>query len=304
MVPSSGFTGALVVTLILLGIATPDARAQKAFRTPEDAALALIDAISVHDSEALRKVLGSDWKDFIPTEGIDQEDLDAFLTAAAKKRSIVPTGDRRAELAVGDSGWTLPIPLVQRGNRWRFDPKAGGEEMRTRRIGRNELAVMQTALAYCDAQREYAERDRNGDGVVEYAQRVRSTAGQHDGLFWPEDGGGQSPLGPLFGRDVPGTDYHGYLFRILTAQGPNAPGGPYDYLIKGRLSGGFALIAWPLRYGDTGVMTFIVNHDGQVYQKDLGDRTDAAARAITRFDPDSTWTKAEVPPAPPTLSGS
>ncbi len=177
---------------------------------------------------------------------------------------------------------------MKSGAGWQFDVKAGAEEMRIRRIGRNELATMQALLAYYDAQKDYALVDRNGDGVLEYAQRFRSTAGKHDGLFWPNDPA--SPLGPLYGDETKDGIYHGYRFRILKQQGPNAPGGARDYVVKGRMTQGFAAVAWPAKWNDTGVMTFIVNHDGSVYQKDLGSGTDAAARAMTRFNPDKSWT--------------
>jgi hypothetical protein len=168
--------------------------------------------------------------------------------------------------------------------------------MRSRRIGRNELAAMQAALAYFDAQKEYAQKDRDGNGVLEYAQKFASSPGKHDGLYWPDKPGDDpSPLGPLYAGVRPGEGYHGYHFRILKAQGRNAPGGAFDYVIGGRMRAGFALIAWPVKYGDTGVMSFMVSHDGTVYEKNLGPGTDAAARAVTRFDPDASWRKAIEP---------
>jgi hypothetical protein len=268
------------------------ANAQQPFASPQAAATALVDAIATSDPDALRKVLGADWKRFIPTADLDQDDVYAFLGAYAKSNKVVRDGADKAHLAVGPNDWTLPIPMVQQGGSWRFDPRGAAEEIRTRRIGRNELAALQGALAYYDAQKEYATADRNGDGVLEYAQLIISTAGRRDGLYWAALAGEpESPLGPLFGDDQPGDGYHGYRFRILKAQGPNARGGAYDYRIKGRMTGGFALVAWPVKYGDTGVMTFMVNHDGQVYEKDLGPGTDAAARTMTRFDPDRSWQK-------------
>jgi len=213
-----------------------------------------------------------------------------FLAAWSKSHKIVADSASTAHLAVGPDDWTLPIPIVKRGEAWRFDTKAGADEIRTRRIGRNELAVMQAALAYYDAQKDYALVDRNGDGVLEYAQRIVSTPGKKDGLYWAAlPGEPESPLGPLFGDYRPGDDYHGYFFRILKAQGPNAPGGAYDYRIKGRMVSGFALVAWPVKYGETGVMTFMVSHDGKIYERNLGPGTDAAARAMTRFDPGPGW---------------
>jgi hypothetical protein len=187
----------------------------------------------------------------------------------------------------------LPIPILKRGNGWAFDPRAGADEIRTRRVGRNELDAVQAALAYVDAQNEYAAQDRDSDGRPEFAQRIVSTPGKQDGLYWAAlPGEPESPLGPLFAGDAPGSDgYHGYRFHILKAQGPNAPGGARNYVVNGHMTEGFALVAWPARYGETGVKTFIVGRDGQVYEKNLGPKTDAIARAMTRFDPDASWSK-------------
>ena len=212
------------------------------------------------------------------------------MTAWDKTHRFKSIAYGKVQIAVGPEDWTLPIPIVKKDERWRFDTQAGAEEMRTRRIGRNELAAMQAVMAYYDAQKEYAISDRNGDGMLEYARKLISSPGKHDGLFWPvADGEAESPLGPLFGDDTPGNDYHGFYYKILTGQGPNAPGGAYDYLINNRMMAGFALVAWPVTYGDSGITSFLVNHDGQVYQKDLGPETDQIVRAMTQFDPDSSW---------------
>jgi Protein of unknown function (DUF2950) len=277
--------------LFALAVVAP-ASAQQAYPSPEAAGQALIDAIATSDGAALTKVLGADWRRFIPTVDVDQDDVYAFLAASAKSTRIVRENADHAHLAVGAQDWKLPIPIVQKGGAWRFDVHAGADEMRTRRIGRNELAAMQSALAYYDAQREYATRDRDGNGVLEYAQRIASTQGRRDGLYWGSRAGEpESPLGPAYGDAKPGESYHGYFFRILKAQGPNARGGARDYVIKGRMTGGFALVAWPAKYGETGVMTFIINHDGQIFEKNLGPGGDAVARAMTRFDPDASWQK-------------
>jgi hypothetical protein len=277
-----------LTAIAALALAAP-AHAQQAFPSADAAAGALVDAIATSDGDALKRVLGADWKRFIPTADVDQDDVYAFLAAAAKSRRLATQSADTAHLVVGD-GWTLPIPIVKGPAGWRFDTRAGADEIRTRRVGANELAAMQAALAYYDAQKEYATADRNGDGVLEYAQRIVSTPGRKDGLYWAAlPGEADSPLGPVFGDDRPGDGYHGYRFRILKAQGRSAPGGAYDYVIGGRMRAGFALVAWPIRYGDTGVMSFIVSHSGQLYEKDLGPNTDAIARAMTRFDPDSTW---------------
>jgi hypothetical protein len=266
--------------------------AQKAFDSPEAAADAFVRAVATSDDDALSAVLGTDWKRFIPIDNIDRDDVNAFLAARYKKETIIRDSDDRAHLAVGPDEWTLPIPIVKSGGAWRFDTNAGADEIRTRQIGRNELSAMQAALAYYDAQKEYALVDRNGDGILEYAQRLLSSPGKKDGLYWDaQDVKEESPLGPVFGNDKPGTDYHGYYFKILKGQGKNAPGGAFDYRIKGRMTAGFALVAWPVRYDETGVMTFIVNYEGQIYEKNLGSRTDTAVRKMTLFDPDASWRK-------------
>lgn len=264
--------------------------AQQTFESPALAAEAFVDALATNDAKALASILGADWMTFIPTDTIGREDVDAFMAAWNKSHRFKSIAYGKVQLAVGPEDWTLPIPIVKKGERWRFDTLAGAEEMRIRRIGRNELAAIQAAMAYYDAQKEYALTDRNGDGMLEYARKLISSPGKRDGLYWPvANGEAQSPLGPLFGGDTPGNDYHGFYYKILTGQGPNANGGAYDYLIQGRMMAGFALVAWPVTYGDSGVTTFLVSHDGRVYQKDLGPETDKIARAMVRFDPDSSW---------------
>lgn len=267
--------------------------AQQAFPTADAAAAALVDAIARKDEAAKRLVLGNDWRKFIPTENIKDKDVDAFLEGWAASHKIVVDPAHTAHLAVGTQEWVLPIPIVEKKGAWRFDTRAAVEEIRTRRIGRNELATMQAALAYYDAQKEYALEDRNGDGVLEYAQKIISTPGKQDGLYWAAlEGEAESPLGPLFGEAGPSSEgYYGYRYRILTAQGDKAPGGAYDYLIQNRLVAGFALVAWPVKYGDSGVMSFMVSHDGVLYEKNLGPKSDEIARAMTRFNPDSSWRK-------------
>ena len=278
-----------IVTLSV-GLGADSAFAQQTFGSPDLAAEAFVEAVATDNDQALASILGQNWKNFIPTDNISQEDVDAFISAWDQTHRFKPLAYGRVQLAVGPKDWTLPIPIVKEGDRWRFDVIAGAEEMRTRRIGRDELATMQAVLAYYDAQKEYALADRNGDGMLEYARKLVSSPGKRDGLYWAvADGEEESPLGPLFGEDEPGKDYNGYYYRILTTQGQNAPGGAYDYMIHGRMAAGFGLVAWPVRYDDTGVMTFIVSHDGKVFQKDLGPDTDAEARAMTLFDPDSSW---------------
>ena len=198
----------------------------------------------------------------------------------------------KAFLGVGKHGWTMPIPIVKTAGGWRFDTAAAPEEMRVRRIGRNELAAIQVALAYTDAQNEYHARDWNGDGTLEYAKQGLSSPGKRDGLYWASlPGEIESPLGAEFADAKAGQPYHGYVYKILTAQGKDAPGGVRNYIKNGRMTEGYALVAWPAKYNDTGVMTFIVNQDGVVYQKNLGAGTDAAARAIVAYNPDASWDK-------------
>jgi hypothetical protein len=281
---------------ITLSLAAGSASAQKAYPTPDAAAQAFVDAIAHSDVAALRTVLGPDWRRFVPEGSLDEEDIYNFLGAWARQHKVVQEGPAKALLAAGEGDWTLPIPIVKNAAGWRFDPRAGADAMRTRRIGRNELAAMQAALAYFDAQKDYAQKDRDGNGVLEYAQKFVSSPGKHDGLYWPDaTGQDTSPLGPLYGGQRAGEGYHGYHFKILKAQGKDAPGGAYHYVIGQRMRSGFALIAWPIHYGDTGVMSFMVSHDGNLYEKDLGPGSDGTARSMTRFDPGPGWTKVAVP---------
>ena len=270
----------------------PAALAQTAYPTAEAAAAALVDGIARNDNDAVKAVVGPDYRKYVPAENMDPYDVTNFLEAWAKGHSIVAAGADKAFLGVGKNGWTLPIPIVKTAEGWRFDTKGAPDEMRIRRIGRNELAAIQVALAYTDAQNEYKARDWNGDGVKEYARRPLSSPGKHDGLYWASlPGEPESPLGAEFAEAKLGQPYHGYLFRILTAQGKDAPGGARSYIKNGHMTEGYALVAWPAKYDDTGVMTFIVNQDGVVYQKNLGPGTDAAARAIGAYNPDASWTK-------------
>lgn len=291
--------------LIVLGLLFPWAAvAQHNYASPDAAAEAFVEALALTDETAMQKVLGTDWRRFVPTSEIDRDDVNRFLAAWAKTHRIVERQPGNAVLAVGADDWTLPIPIIKHGDGWRFDLRAGQDEMRTRRIGRNELAAMQASLAYFDAQKEYSRAERVGDGVLQYAQKFFSSPGKRDGLYWPaKEGEKQSPLGPLFaGRDLkPGEGYHGYRYKILTGQGKDAPSGAYDYLIKGRMVSGFALVAWPVKYGETGVMSFMLSHDGQLYEQDLGPNSASVASAMTRFNPDSSWKKIDNPKTTATL---
>lgn len=286
---------AAAITALALGLAAP-ASAQQNYPSAEAASQAFFEAIVNNDEAALRTVLGADWKRFVPTSEIDKEDIYAFLEDWSKGHTIVADGSDRAFLGAGKDGWTLPIPIVKGPGGWHFDPRAGQDLMETRRIGRNELAAMRAVMAYYDAQREYASVDRDNNGVLEYADKFGSSPGKHDGLYWPtKPGEPESPLGPIYASGRPGEGYHGYHYKILKAQGPNAKGGAYNYVIGKRMRAGFALIAWPLQYGETGIMSFMVSHDGQLYERNLGPRTEAIAREMTRFDPGEGWKKIDAP---------
>lgn len=282
--------------LCALTLALPCAAGtQTTFASPEAAADALVDGLARQDDAGLRTVLGPDHERLIPLDDISVEDRIAFLEAWARGHRIKRVSDSDALLEL-DGGWTLPIPIVRTRAGWSFDIRAGREEMHTRRIGRNELAAIQSMHAYVEAQQEYAAQDRNGDGVVEFAQKVLSSPGARDGLYWPTPAGDpESPLGPLFDTKDLKDGYHGYRFRILKAQGPAARDGARGYVRDGRMTDGHALVAWPARYGETGVMAFIVNQDGVVYQKHLGPDTAAIAGAMPRFDPDASWTALPAP---------
>ncbi len=283
---------AMVLALLTLGIAS--AHAQKNFSSPEAAMNAFGEAVATSDDDAMKSLLGANYHDLIPPVGA--EIRYRFLEAWSQSHAIRPEGGNRARITAGNDGWTLPIPLVKTAKGWHFDTRAGVEEMHFRRIGSNELAVMQTLLAVCDAQNEYAQMAQKTQGMSVYAAKLVSSPGKHDGLYWPtKPGEVQSPLGPAFleaGMRSRGQGgYYGYRYKLLTSQGSHAPGGQYDYLVNGKLFGGFAVIAWPVRYGDTGIKSFMVSHDGRVFERDLGPDSTAKAVAIRSFDPGPGWTE-------------
>lgn len=284
--------------------------AQKNYATPEAAAQALYDAVKADDLKAIYAVLGPGSGSVIFSgDRVADDAVRNDLVSAWDKAMTIDRagGDAKATLLVGPNGTPFPFPLVQDARGWHFDARAGAEEVINRRIGENEISAIKVCLAYVDAQREYVLRDADKDGVMEYAQKFLSSAGKHDGLYWPTAAGAEpSPLGPLVGEaramgygkggkgaKGPGTAFHGYRYKILTAQGKDARGGAYNYIVNGRMIGGFALVAYPARYGVSGVMTFQCNHDGVVFEKDLGSRTAELAPAMTKFNPDSTWRKTE-----------
>ena len=280
---------------------TPPDTAAKKFPTPQAAAKALIEAAETYNVATLEAILGPGGKDIIHSgePAYDQEIAKKFAEQARKKAtvSIDPTTKRRAFIEVGTEGWPFPVPLVKVGNSWSFDSKAGLREILNRRIGRNELDAIQIAHGFVEAQHEYAQEKHDGSTVNEYAQRIISTPGKQNGLAWQKpDGTWDGPVGENVARAIErgyktGKEqpYHGYYFRVLKGQGPNAPLGKMDYVVNGAMIGGFALIAFPAEYKVTGVKTFMVSNDGVVYEKDLGPQTLEVAKNIERFDPDKTW---------------
>lgn len=276
----------------------------KTFPTPEAAVTALAKAAQAQDRDALREIFGSSVEDISNPDPVQAtNEVATFAASLAVTNRIVRESDTRCVLEVGKDFFPFPIPIVKKDGGWFFDAEAGKEELLNRRVGRNELSTLVSVRAYVDAQREYASRDRNGDEVLEYAQKLTSSPGKKDGLFWSPDLDGEiSPLGPLVanaqskGYDLASRDtddapepYNGYYFKILTRQGGHAPGGKYSYVINGRMIAGFALVAWPAEYGESGIMTFIVNQQGRVYQKDLGPTTGKLATSMKLYDPDTTW---------------
>jgi hypothetical protein len=296
----------LVLAIALaLGLASPAFGAavkQKTFASAEEGVKALMEAVKKSDTNATLAILGPEAKSLIESgdQVSDRAAGERFVKSYEESNKLVKSGDTKAVLEVGKDAWPFPIPLVKESAGWRFDTQEGKEEIINRRIGRNELDVIQVCLAIVDAEREYYQRDPDGDKLLQYAQKFISTKGKRDGLYWetkPDEK--PSPVGPLVararGEGYKGAGgkpvaYHGYYYKLLTGQGKDAPGGAYDYLVKGKMMGGFGVVAYPAQYGSSGIMTFIVNHDGVVYQKDLGAKTASVAQAMTKFNPDKTWT--------------
>jgi len=276
---------------------------QESFATPDAAVAALIAAIRDDQTDAIAQILGPDSRNLVYSGDAVADDnaRNRFVSSYDKAHKIQLEGQDQAVLILGEKNWPMPIPLVKQDGVWRFDTRAGEVEILNRRIGRNELGAIQVSRAIVDAQRDYAARIGAGNGIVEYAQDFVSSSGKHDGLYWPISPGQiQSPIGPLLAnacaegygkRNQPGAlaPYHGYYYRMLKRQGKDAPGGAYDYQVNGHMIGGFAVVAFPAKYGASGIMTFIVNQDGIVYQKNLGPETETIARRMTTFNPDKTW---------------
>jgi hypothetical protein len=284
-----------------LGVAMGAAARQKSFPTPEEGVQALLEAAQSHDQTTLLAILGPEAKPLVSTGDpvADRESSERFVKSYEEAHTLVPSGDTKVVLQSGKDEWPFPIPLIKDSVGWRFDTQAGKEELLNRRIGRNELDVIQVCLAYVDAQREYYMRNPLNAPLLQYASKFISTKDKRDGLYWETSADEPpSPLGPLVararregykraaGKPVP---YHGFYYKMLTSQGPDAPGGAYDYVVRGKMIGGFALVAYPAQYGSSGIMTFIVNHDGVVYEKDLGPKTAVTAQSMTKFNPDKTW---------------
>ena len=282
--------------------ATP---AQKAYATPDEAAKALIQAAGAFDLAALKEILGPDGQDLVSSEDPvrDKNYSLAFAERAREKTSVVtdPSKPNRAILSVGDEGWPLPIPIVKKADKWYFDSKAGHDEVLLRRIGANELDAIQVCRGFVEAQMEYASEIHDNSGFHQYAQRLLSTPGKQDGLYWKNtDGTAGGPICEAVAQAIEegyslakDSVYHGYYFHLLKGQGPAAPMGELDYVIKGMMIGGFALVAVPAEYRVTGVQTFIVSHDGIVYQKDLGPDSLEIAKKMERYNPDKTWRRTD-----------
>jgi hypothetical protein len=298
---------------LLLAAAGPAPRAgaeetQKHFASAKEAAAALVAAVRAGDQPALLAILGAEAEPIVDSGDAvaDRNAGERFVAAYDEAHKLLKEPEGRTELLVGEDDWPLPIPLVETEAGWRFDTEQGKEEILARRIGRNELFTIESVRAYVDAQREYFLRNPEKRALPGYARKFTSSPGKRDGLYWETaEGEEPSPLGPLFaeanaegyrlgsgeaGQPVP---YHGYIYRILESQGPHAKGGAYDYVVRDTMLGGFALIASPVEYDESGVMTFLVNYEGVVYQKDLGPDTESLAKAITQFDPDDSWTRVE-----------
>jgi hypothetical protein len=277
---------------------------EQRFASPEAAVAALVAAAKAKDTNALHSIFGPEGRDLVSPDAVQAgNSFSNFVRRLTWKVDLMPASDSNIVLQIGADAWPFPIPLAQQGGQWFFDTAAGHEEILNRRIGVDELAAIRVCQAYVDAQREYAGQPRNGDGVLEYAQRLRSTTNTHDGLYWHTEPGEElSPLGPLIAQSreegyshatkIMGENlapYRGYCFKILTQQGSRAPAGKYKYIINGHMLAGFALVAWPEEWGNSGVMTFMVNQEGKVYQKNLGTKTSNVAATMTAYDPDPTW---------------
>jgi hypothetical protein len=298
-------TRLLVIAVVLMAFSVSFAATaqRKTFSSADEAVKAAIAAARKNDDKELLAIFGANAKEilFSGDAVADKERRGQFIAAYDEKNRLATKGEETI-LIVGKQEWPFPIPVVKKGQSWVFDTEKGKEEILNRRIGENELNTIQVMLAIVDAEREYAIKDRNRDGLLEYAQKFISDPGKKNGLYWEaKQGEPQSPFGPIMARarsegykkqESGGPPpYHGYYYKILTAQGKDAPGGAYSYLVKGKMIGGFAVVAYPAQYGNSGVMTFIVNHEGKVFQKNLGPNTPSIAKSMKDYNPDKTWTE-------------
>ncbi len=297
-----------IITIAAFSLSAPaqDTK-QKTFKHPKQALKALINAARDNDTAALLAIFGPDGKDMISSGDAvaDERGRQRFVRAAEEAIKFSRLDDKTVLAVIGKDKWIFPVPLVKSGKAWMFSTKDGKEEIINRRIGRNELNTVEVCLNYVAAQREYAAKDRNGDGVLQFAQHFLSNKDKKDGLYWEAaPGENMSPLGPLIARaseegysvkkeNKKPTPYHGYYFKILKGQGENAQGGKIDYIQNGKMVAGFALEAYPAKYGVSGIMTFMVNQEGIVYEKDLGPKTEEISKEISRYDPDKTWNKVQ-----------
>lgn len=307
---SAAITCCFIVILSFGVPASAQDAGQRTFKSPKQAFKALVEAARGNDTAELLVIFGPEGKDIISSGDAvaDERARERFVRAAGEATSFSGLNSKTVKVVIGKDRWSFPVPIVKSGKDWVFATKDGRDEVLTRRVGRNELNTIQFCLTYVKAQREYAAKDRNGDGVLQFAQHFLSNKDKKDGLYWEASSGEEmSPLGPLVahaseegypvkktGRPTP---YHGYYLKILKAQGENAPGGQMDYISDGKMVRGFGLLAYPAKYGVSGVMTFMVNQAGIVYQKNLGPETEEVAKAITKYDPDKTWNKAERMPS-------
>jgi Protein of unknown function (DUF2950) len=298
-----GFIIAIIAVIAFsLPVSAQDAKQEK-FKSPEDAFGALIEAAKTNDTVGLMAIFGPQGK-YIISSGDAVADRNArkrFVEAAGETVKFSKLDDNTVLAVIGKDACSFPIPIVRSGQEWVFSTDDGKQEIINRRIGKNELSTIEVSLSYVDAQREYASKDRDGNGAVQYAQRFMSHEGKKDGLYWKASAGEESsPLGPLVAQATdegytarkPGEKhkpYHGYYFNILKSQGSKAPGGELDYIVNGKMTAGFGLLAYPAEYGASGVMTFMVNQQGIVYEKDLGPKTEEIAKAVKKYDPDETW---------------
>jgi hypothetical protein len=297
---------------LVIGSGAFAAGTQRSFASPEEATQALVQAVKAHDRAATLAVLGQDASSWISSgdTAADRAAVARFIDAYDAKHHLAQA-DGKATLTIGTDDFPFAFPIVRKGERWHFDTAAGKGEMLARRIGENELSAIGVLEAIVDAQLDYASADRNGDGVPAYARKFLSSPGKHNGLYWPvEPGQPPSPAGELLakassegfqakGKGKNPVPYHGYYYRPLQRQGKHAPSGALDYVVGGRAIGGFAVVAYPARYGNSGIMTFIVNQDGKIYQSDLGPNTQAKALNMKEFDPGPGWTPVDAGKANP-----